>query len=88
MCTNIATKVSIAGSAKTDAGWFAVDDVCMSYDHASVLSAEHALRLDVFERAGAGRGHFALEIDFASGKRLLAELAEVIAAAERGGVAE
>jgi hypothetical protein len=88
MCTNIATKVEIAGSAKTRAGWFQVDQACVGFDHASQVWAEHALRVDLFDSRVSNGEHVALEIDLASGKRLLAELAEVIAAAERSGVAE
>jgi len=85
VCTNIATKVRIAGSAKTREGWFPVDEATIGFDHATKVWAEHALRLDVFNSTGTG-DHLAVELDLASGRRLLAELAEVIAAAERSGV--
>ena len=88
MCTNIATKVRIAGSAKARDRWYAVDEAVIGFDHASQVWAEHALRLDVYASGDESAGHVALEVDLASAKRLLAQLAEVIDAAERSGVAE
>ena len=87
MCTNIATKVRIAGSAKARDRWFPVNEAIIAFDHASQVWAEHALRVDLFASGDGSAEHIALEVDLVSGKRLLAQLAEVIDAAERSGVA-
>lgn len=83
MCTNIATKTRIAGSAKTIAGWVAVDEALVGFDHATHAWVEHAVRIDFTARSGEST---AIEMDLASGKALLARLQDVIAAAERSGV--
>ena len=80
MCTNIATKTRIAGSAKTASGWVSVDEAIVGFDHATHAWVEHAVRLDF---TGANTDSVAVEMDLASGKALLARLQDVIAAAER-----
>ena len=83
MCTNIATKTRIAGSATSASGWTRVDEAYVGFDHATHAWVDHAVRIDF---SGAGDG-VAVELDLASGKALLAQLGEVIAEAERSGVA-
>jgi hypothetical protein len=82
MCTNIATKTRVAGSAKTASGWTKIDEAFVGFDHATHLWADHAVRIDF---SGAGDG-VAVELDLASGRALLERLTEVIADAERSGV--
>ncbi len=79
MCTNIATKTRIAGSAKTAAGWVAVDEALVGFDHATHAWVEHAVRIDFTNANGESA---AVELDLPSGKALLASLREVIAAAD------
>ncbi len=86
MCTNIATKTRVAGSAKTGSGWLRVDEASVGFDHATHAWVEHAVRIDFTSVSCADRA--AVELDLASGKALLAVLQEVIAAAERSGVRE
>ena len=83
MCTNIATKTRIAGSAKTASGWVSVDEAIVTFDHATHAWVEHALRLDFTSACGDVA---AVEIDLKSGKALLARLSEAIAAAEQSGL--
>ena len=88
MCTNIGAKVRIAGSAKAGEGWRKVNEANVGYDHATQVWAEHSLRLDFIDTATPDREPVALEMDIASGRALIAQIEEVIAAAERGGFAE
>ena len=81
MCTNIATTARITGSAKTGAGWSAVREATLGYDHATHLWTEHAVRIDF-----TGSGSAAVELDLASARALRDRLDEVIAAAEASGV--
>lgn len=83
MCTNIATKTPISGSAKTAGGWVSVDEAIVGFDHATHGWFEHAVRLDF---TGASGEWAAVEMDLTSGKALVDRLREVIAAAERSGV--
>ena len=80
MCTNIATKTRVTGSAQTASGWTKVDEATIGFDHATHLWADHAVRLDFVSSTGADR--IAVELDLASGKALLRQLQDVIAAAE------
>jgi hypothetical protein len=82
MCTNIATTTRITGSAKTAAGWSAVNEATLGYDHATHLWTEHAVRIDF-----TGSDSAAVELDLASARALRDALDEVIAAAEASGVA-
>ena len=84
MCTNIATKTAVTGSAKTARGWISVSEATMSFDHATHLWTEHALRIDFVGTSDADR--VAVELDLESAKALLERLEEVIGAAERSGV--
>ncbi len=85
MCTNIATKTRVAGSAKTASGWIPVDEVSVGFDHATHAWVEHALRID-FTSAAPDADRAAVELDLASGRALLLRLQEVIAAAEASGI--
>lgn len=84
MCTNIATKTAVTGSAKTARGWSRLNEATMSFDHATHLWTEHALRIDFVGTSDADR--VAVELDLESARALLARLEEVIGAAERSGV--
>jgi hypothetical protein len=77
----IGAKTEIAGSARSTAGWIEIDEARMTYDHATHIWSEHALRLDLSARSGAEP--IAVELDLGSARRLAAMLADVIAAAER-----
>ena len=85
MCTNISAKTPVTGSAKTARGWMSVSEASMSFDHATHLWTEHALRMDFVGTSDADR--VAVELDLASARALLGRLEEVIDAAERSGVA-
>jgi hypothetical protein len=86
VCTQIATRIPVTGSAKTGARWAAVNEAIVTYDHATHAWVDHAVRLDFADRDDRAAGTVAVELDLASGRALLAQLAEVIAAAERSGV--
>src|SRR3954468_13373205 len=84
MCTNIATKTRVTGSATTVAGWSNVDEATIGFDHATHLWTDHAVRFD-FTRSGTA-DRVAIELDLPSAKALLRELQDVVGAAERSGV--
>ena len=86
MCTMIGTKTRIAGSAKGAGGWGKVDEASISYDHATHAWSDHALRLDFVNSAAPMTERVAVELDLRSAKALLADLGEVIGAAERSGI--
>jgi len=87
MCTNIATKAPVTGSAKTASGWIGVNEATLSFDHATHAWLDHALRIDFHDASDESADRVAVELDLDSGKALLSRLAEVIDAAEKSGVA-
>lgn len=55
MCTMIADKLPLGGSAKGPQGWFSLDHAYVGYDHPTHAPYEHALTLDfVCEASGPG----------------------------------
>jgi hypothetical protein len=84
----IGVKTRIQGSAKTAAGWGKVDEANVSFDHATHAWSDHALRLDFVNSAAPMGERVAVELDLRSAKALLADLGEVIRAAERSGISD
>lgn len=88
MCTWISLTSPILGSGKGAAGWFALTQATVGYDHAIHAPLEHALLID-FVNPDLGPGaRVAVEMNLDSGRALLAQLEAAIAAAEASGVAE
>jgi hypothetical protein len=82
MCTMIAEKIAIEGSAKAKDGWFPVAQAYVAYDHPFHFAEEHALTLDfVNESLGTG-ARVAVELP-ADAARLLAE--RILAALDAAG---
>jgi Family of unknown function (DUF6295) len=88
MCTFISHSTRIAGSGKGAAGWFAVSQANVGFDHATHAPLEHALLLDFVNPSLGPGARVAIELNIASGKALVERLQAVIAEAERSGVAE
>jgi hypothetical protein len=88
MCTNICHSTRIAGSGKGAAGWFALSQANVGFDHATHAPLEHALLLDFVNPELGPAARVAVEMNIASGKALVERLQAVIAEAERSGVAE
>ena len=82
MCTNIATKTRVKGSAKSCDGWSSIDEATIGYDHAAHTWVEHTVRLDFWDSRRPDAEHIAVELDLASGHELLKRLHEVVDAAE------
>jgi hypothetical protein len=88
VCTMIGARTRIQGSAKTATGWAKVDEANVSFDHATHAWSDHALRLDFVNSAAPTSGRAAVELDLRSAKALLADLGDVIRAAERSGITD
>jgi hypothetical protein len=74
MCTTISAKAAVAGSGKGPKGWFAVDEVCVGYDHPYHAPFEHAVSID-FTNAAKGPGaRVAVELDRRSARALALQL--------------
>ena len=88
MCTMIAMTTEVHGVGKGKNGWFPITQSTVGYDHATHSQSEHALLLDFVNYSIGTDARVALELDIASGKALLEQLAAAIAAAEASGVPE
>jgi Family of unknown function (DUF6295) len=88
MCTNISVSTEVTGVGKGSDRWFPVTRATVGYDHASHNGAEHALLLDFANYDIGPEARVAVELDLASGRALLKQLAETLEAAEASGVRE
>ncbi|MGK2964796.1 MAG: DUF6295 family protein [Tepidiformaceae bacterium] len=80
MCTMIAERTEIAGSARGDGPWWQLDHLYLSYDHPYHIQLEHALNLDFVNETTGSR--IAVELSLVDARALAARLAEVVAKAE------
>ena len=62
MCTMIVEKVNIDGSGKGTAGWFALRQANVSYDHPFNAPLEHALNIDFVDEAQGPGARVAVEL--------------------------
>ena len=85
MCTGIVEKTFVAGSGKGAAGWFAVHEAAVSYDHPFHANVEHALNIDFTDESAGPGARVAVELTPDSARRLVAS---ILAALERGEAAE
>ena len=88
MCTMIAQQVVIEGSGKGTAGWFAVRQASVSYDHPFNAPLEHALNLDFVNEALGPGARVAVELSTESAKALVETIQAVLARAEAGGFSD
>jgi hypothetical protein len=82
MCTSIVEIVAAQGAGKGEAGWFALSQAVVSYDHPHHALLEEAITLDFMNGALGPGARVAVELTLASAKALCAALARAIAAAE------
>ncbi len=82
MCTMIARRMELAGSAKGPAGWFDVAQVYVGYDHPVHAPLEHAVSLDfVNEEHGPGQ-RVAVELSRDAARQLRDALDAALVAAD------
>jgi len=63
-------------------GWTKIGEARMSFDHATHIWVDHALRINFVDLSDESASHVAVELDLVSGRALLRGLAEVLDAAE------
>jgi hypothetical protein len=81
----IVQQVPVAGSGKGTAGWFAVQQANVSYDHPFHAPLEHALNIDFVNEAEGVGARVAVELSVASAKNLVETILAVLAQADAGG---
>lgn len=83
MCTMIAEKLDIDGSAKGPSGWFSVTNVYLGYDHPVHADEEHALIIDFVNEGLGPSARVAVELDRHTARRLVARLQAALDAADQ-----
>ncbi|MCA9970045.1 MAG: hypothetical protein KC425_07515 [Anaerolineales bacterium] len=85
MCTMISHTTLIAGCGKGAAGWFAVNQANVSYDHPFHAPYEHALNIDFVDAAQGPGARVAVELSADAARALVDTILAVLAEAEAGG---
>jgi hypothetical protein len=85
MCTMIAERVEIEGSAKGTGGWITITQANVSYDHPFSAPMEHALNLDFVNEALGPGARVAVELSANSARSLIDTIQKVLEQAEAGG---
>jgi Family of unknown function (DUF6295) len=85
MCTMIAEKVKIEGSAKGGGGWFKLEGANVSYDHPFDAPFEHALNIDFVNESQGPSARVAVEMSEAAARELVKTILSVLDQAEAGG---
>jgi Family of unknown function (DUF6295) len=87
MCTYLTETIKITGSGKGTAGWFAVSDASVYFDHPVHAMAEHTLNID-FRNPGQGpAARVAVELTAESARELARAITAALDAAPPGMVA-
>jgi hypothetical protein len=80
MCTYTTEKIDITGSGKGAAGWFALSDATVYFDHPVHAMAEHTLNID-FRNPGKGpSARVAVELTAESARALVSAIEAALAA--------
>jgi hypothetical protein len=85
MCTMIAEKVKLEGSAKGRDGWFKLDGANVSYDHPFDAPFEHALNIDFVNESQGPSARVAVEMSEVAARELVKTILSVLDQAEAGG---
>jgi len=85
MCTMIAERVPVEGSAKGTSGWFTVSQANVSYDHPFNAPMEHALNIDFVNEAFGPGARVAVELSADAARALVDTILAVLDQAEAGG---
>lgn len=85
MCTMIVQQARIEGSGKGTAGWFAVRQANVSFDHPFHAPFEHALNIDFVDEAQGPGARVAVELSATAARSLVETILAVLEQAEAGG---
>jgi hypothetical protein len=87
MCTYLTETIKIAGSGKGSAGWFAVSDASVYFDHPVHAMAEHTLNIDFRNPAKGPSARVAVELTAESARELAQAILTTLDSAPPGMVA-
>jgi hypothetical protein len=84
MCTYLTENVDVEGSGKGTAGWFALSQATVYFDHPQHARAEHTLNIDFLNPQGGPAARVAVELTAQSARDLAAAIESALAAAPPG----
>jgi hypothetical protein len=84
MCTYLTENVDVEGSGKGTAGWFALSQATVYFDHPQHAQAEHTLNIDFLNPQDGPAARVAVELTAASARALAAAIESALAAAPPG----
>jgi len=84
MCTYLTENVDVEGSGKGTAGWFALSEATVYFDHPQHARAEHTLNIDFLNPRGGPAARVAVELTAQSARALAAAIESALAAAPPG----
>lgn len=83
MCTTIAERTPLPGSAKGPDGWFKIGQLYVSYDHPVHASVEHAILLDLVDESAGPGARVAVELDRSAAREMIERLQHALECADR-----
>ena len=84
MCTYLTEKVDVEGSGKGTAGWFALSQATVYFDHPQHAPAEHTLNIDFLNPQEGPAARVAVELTAQSARALAVAIESALAAAPPG----
>ncbi len=84
MCTYLTENVDVEGSGKGTAGWFALSQATVYFDHPQHAPAEHTLNIDFLNPGQGPAARVAVELTAQSARALAAAIESALAAAPPG----
>jgi Family of unknown function (DUF6295) len=80
MCTYTTEKIDITGSGKGVAGWFALSDATVYFDHPVHAMAEHTLNIDFRNASQGPAARVAVELTAESARALVVAIEAALGA--------
>jgi uncharacterized protein DUF6295 len=84
MCTYLTETLDVEGSGKGTAGWFALSQATVYFDHPQHAPAEHTLNIDFLNPGQGPSARVAVELTAQSARALAAAIESALAAAPPG----
>src|SRR6266496_1082846 len=84
MCTYLTEKIQVTGSGQGSAGWFALSEATVYFDHPQHAQAEHTLNIDFLNPANGPSARVAVELTAASARALARAIDATLEAAPPG----
>jgi hypothetical protein len=84
MCTYLTENVDVEGSGKGTAGWFALSQASVYFDHPQHAPAEHTLNIDFLNPEQGPAARVAVELTAQSARAMATAIESALAAVPPG----